>query len=149
MTRDRSFDVNAAVNLLNKILETELATIVYYTHYAFMIYGHARIPIRAWFNEQATESLNHAREAGDLIVHLGHRPQMRIASLPTTHHNTIDEILTEAVEREETGVQLYRDLLEFIKDKSTVLEEYATRLIAVEAMHVSEMRLMLMRSAPK
>jgi hypothetical protein len=30
-----------------------------------------------------------------------------------------------------------------------VLEEYATRLIAVEAMHVSEMRLMLMRSAPK
>jgi bacterioferritin len=74
---------------------------------------------------------------------------MSIASLPTTHHNTIDEILTEAVEREETGVQLYRDLLELIKDKSTVLEEYATRLIAVEAMHVSEMRLMLMRSAPK
>jgi len=149
MTRDRDFDVNAAVGQLNKILEMELATVVYYTHYGFMIYGHARIPIRSWFNDQATESLTHAQEAGDLIVHLGNRPRMGVASLPTTHHNTIDEILTEAVAREESGVQLYRDLLELIKDKSTVLEEYATRLIAVEAMHVSEMRLMLMRSAPQ
>ena len=149
MARERNFDVDAAVKQLNRILEMELATIVYYTHYAFMIYGHARIPIRSWFNDQATESLTHAQEAGDLIVHLGHRPDMKIAPLPTTHHNTIDEILAEAVEREEDGVQLYRDLLDLIKDKSTVLEEYATRMVAAEAMHVSEMRLMLMRSAPQ
>ena len=148
MARERDFDIDAAVAQLGKILEMELATVVYYTHYAFMIYGHARIPIRSWFNEQATESLTHAQEAGDLIVHLGHRPQMGIAPLPKTHHNTIDEILTEAVEREEDGVQLYRDLLALIKDRSTVLEEYATRMVSVEAMHVSEMRLMLQRSAP-
>lgn len=149
MVRERDFDVEAAAKQLNKILEMELATVVYYTHYAFMIYGHARIPIRSWFNEQATESLVHAQEAGDLIVHLGQRPHMGIAELPKTHHNTIDEILAEAVEREEAGVQLYRDLLELIKDKSTVLEEYATRMVATEAMHVSEMQLMLMRSAPQ
>ena len=149
MARERTFDVDAAVKLLNEILEMELATVVFYTHYAFMIYGHARIPIRSWFNEQAEESLTHAREAGDLIVHMGKRPQAGIAALPTTLHNTIDEILAEAVEREEAGVQLYRDLLELIKDQSTVLEEYATRMVATEAMHVSEMRLMLMRSAPE
>lgn len=149
MARERDFDVDAAIDQLNRILEMELATIVYYTHYAFMIYGHARIPIRSWFNEQATESLVHAQEAGDMIVHLGGRPDMAIEDLPKTHHNTIDEILTEAVEREEAGCQLYRDLLGMIKDKSTVLEEYATRMVATEAMHVSEMRLMLMRSAPK
>jgi len=149
MARERDFDVEAAVKQINKIVAMELATIVYYTHYAFMIYGHARIPIRSWFNEQAAESLTHAQEAGDLIVHLGHRPQMGVAALPRTHHNTIDEILTEAVEREEDGVQLYRELLGLIKDKSTVLEEYATRMVAVEAKHVSEMRLMLMRAAPQ
>lgn len=149
MTRERNFDVDAAVNQLSKILQMELATVVYYTHYGFMIYGHARIPIRSWFDEQATESLVHAQEAGDLIVHLGHRPEMGIAPLPAAHHNTIDEILTKAVGREEAGVELYRDLLDLIKDKSTVLEEYATRMIAAEAMHVSEMQLMLMRSAPQ
>ena len=36
-----------------------------------------------------------------------------------------------------------------IRDTSPVLEEYATRLAAVEAMHVSEMRLMLMRHPPQ
>ncbi|MDX1484388.1 MAG: ferritin-like domain-containing protein [Alphaproteobacteria bacterium] len=149
MTRERNFDVARAVAQLNKILQMELATVVYYTHYAFMIYGHARIPIRSWFNDQAGESLAHAREAGDLIVHLGHRPEMGIAPLPETQHNSIDEILNEAVMREEAGVELYRQLLEMIKDKSTVLEEYATRMIAAEAIHVSEMQLMLMRSAPE
>ena len=34
-------------------------------------------------------------------------------------------------------------------EQSTVLEEYATRMIAAEAMHVSEKQLMLMRSAPQ
>lgn len=149
MARARDFDVDSAVKLLDEILKMELATVVYYTHYAFMIYGHARIPIRSWFNDQASESLTHAQEAGDLIVHLGRRPEMGIAPLPTSHHDTIDEILTEAVEREEAGVQLYRDLLALVKNKSTVLEEYATRLIAAEALHVNEMRLMLMRKAPQ
>ena len=149
MARERDFDVEGAVALLNKILQMELATVVYYTHYAFMIYGHARIPIRSWFNEQATESLTHAQEAGDLIVHLGHRPDLGIAALPSSHHDTVDEILTDAVSREEDGVALYRQLLDLIKDKSPVLEEYATRLIAQEAIHVSEMELMLMRKAPQ
>lgn len=149
MARVRNFDVDAAVALLNKILQMELATVVYYTHYAFMIYGHARIPIRSWFNEQATESLSHAREAGDLIVHLGHRPELGIAKLPSTHHDTVDEILTDAVAREEAGVELYRELLDLIRENSPVLEEYATRLIAAEALHVSEMQLMLMRKAPQ
>jgi len=149
MARERDFDVEGAVALLNKILQMELATVVYYTHYAFMVYGHARIPIRSWFNDQATESLVHAQEAGDLIVHLGHRPDLGIATLPASHHNTVDEILTDAVSREEDGVALYRELLDLIKDKSPVLEEYATRLIAQEAIHVSEMELMLMRKAPQ
>lgn len=149
MARERNFDVKGAVDLLNKILQMELATVVYYTHYAFMIYGHARIPIRSWFNDQATESLAHAQAAGDMIVHLEHRPDMGIAPLPSTHHNTIDDILTEAVEREEAGVQLYRDLLDLIRGESPVLEDYATRMIAAEAVHVSEMDLMLRRSAPE
>jgi bacterioferritin len=45
-------------------------------------------------------------------------------------------------------VELYRGLLALVKDKSVVLEEYATRMIAAEAIHVREMELMLMRSAP-
>ena len=33
------------INILNQILETELAGVVRYTHYSLMIFGHNRIPI--------------------------------------------------------------------------------------------------------
>ena len=33
------------VDILNKILEIELAGVVRYTHYSLMVFGHARIPI--------------------------------------------------------------------------------------------------------
>jgi rubrerythrin len=45
--------------------------------------------------------------------------------------------------------QLYRELLGLIKDKSVVLEEYVTRVIAAEAIHIREMELMLMKQAPE
>ena len=122
---------------------------IYYTHYSFMIYGHARIPITQWLQENATESLAHAQEAGQMIMRLHKRPELGIAKLPITRHNTIDQILTESIEREEAGVQLYRDLMEMVKDKSITLEEYAQRLVAAEVVHIREMELMLMKSAPE
>ncbi len=148
MKRDFNFDLDAVTQQLNRILQMELAGVVYYTHYSFMIYGHARIPIVSWLRENATESLTHAQEAGEAIMRIGKRPELGIATLPTTRHNTIDEIITESVQREQAGVQLYRELLDLTKDKSTVLEEYATRMIATEAVHVREMELMLMKRAP-
>ena len=114
-----------------------------------MVYGHARIPITSWLRDNATESLAHAQEAGEMIMRLHKRPALGIATLPTTPHNTIDEILTESIQREETGVELYRELLSLVKDKSVVLEEYATRLVAAEAVHLREMELMLMKGAPE
>ena len=149
MARAFQFDVDAVVSLLNRILQMELAAVIYYTHYSFMIYGHARIPITAWLRENATESLTHAQEAGEMIMRLHKRPALGIAPLPTTRHNTIDEIITESVQREEAGVQLYRDLLALVKEKSVVLEEYAQRMVAAEAVHIREMELMLMKHAPE
>jgi bacterioferritin len=149
MARAFQFDVDRVVEQLDRILQMELAGVIYYTHYSFMIYGHARIPITAWLRDNATESLTHAQEAGQMIMRLHKRPALDIAALPTTRHNTIDEILTEAIEREEAGVELYRELLDLVKDRSVVLEEYATRVIAAEAVHIREMELMLMNHAPK
>jgi bacterioferritin len=149
MARAFQFDVDPVAKQLDRILQMELAGVIYYTHYSFMIYGHARIPITSWLRDNATESLAHAQEAGEMIMRLHRRPTLGIAALPTTRHNTIDEILTEAIQREESGVELYRQLLSLVKDKSVVLEEYATRLVAAEAVHLREMELMLMKRAPE
>ena len=148
MARAFQFDVDPVVKQLDRILEMELAGVIYYTHYSFMVYGHARIPITAWLRDNATKSLAHAQEAGEMIMRLHRRPDLGIAALPTTRHNTIDEILGKSIQREEAGVELYRELLALVKDKSVVLEEYATRLISAEAVHLREMELMLMKRAP-
>src|ERR1700720_3510969 len=110
-----NFDVDRVTEQLDRILHMELAGIIYYTHYSFMIYGHARIPITSWLRDNATESLAHAQAAGEMIMRLHRRPALGIAALSTTPHNTIDEILTESIQREEAGVELYRELLDLVK----------------------------------
>ena len=67
----QELDAAAAVALLNEILETELAGVCRYTHYALMVFGHSRIPIVSWLRGEATTCLAHANEAGELgIGHL-------------------------------------------------------------------------------
>jgi len=55
MARTFQFDVGRVVEQLDRILQMELAAVIYYTHYSFMIYGHARIPITSWLRDNATE----------------------------------------------------------------------------------------------
>ena len=43
------------IDALNRVLELELAGVVRYMHYSFMIFGHNRIPIVAWLRDQANE----------------------------------------------------------------------------------------------
>ncbi len=69
-----AIDQDAVIKVLNAILEAELAGVVRYTHYAFMVFGYNRLPIVSWLRGQATESLAHANEAGEMITHLGGHP---------------------------------------------------------------------------
>src|SRR5262245_3347735 len=105
-------DVPRALELLNGILETELAGTVRYMHYSFMVFGHNRIPITSWLRAQATESLAHATAAGEHITSLGGHPSLEIGELLETHKHSVDQILSEAREHESVGLTHYRDLLE-------------------------------------
>ena len=67
-------DGETVVRTLNQILELELAGLVRYLHYSFMIFGHNRIPIVAWLRAQANESQAHATLAGEHITNLGWSP---------------------------------------------------------------------------
>jgi bacterioferritin len=136
-------DNDAVINVLNKILEAELAGVVRYTHYALMIVGYNRIPIVSWMRSQATESLTHANEAGELITHLGGHPSLGIGALLETHRHDIGTILTESLEHEALALAEYTNLLELVNGHNVLLEEYARRMIAQEEMHLGDVRKML------
>jgi bacterioferritin len=140
---EEEFDKAAAVGLLNEILETELAGVVRYTHYALMVFGHSRIPIVSWLRAEATTSLGHANEAGELVTHFGEHPSLKIGALLETHKHGINDILLEALEAEKAGLILYKKLLDLVRDRSVLLEEYARKMIAEEEHHVGEVNKML------
>jgi bacterioferritin len=138
-------DSEPFIETLNHILELELAGVVRYLHYSFMIFGHSRIPIVAWLRAQADESQAHATLAGEHITNLGGHPSLKIGALLETHKHNVDEILAEALEHEEQGLGQYRQLLAKVTGKSIMLEEYARDQIAAEEVHLAEIRKMMRR----
>jgi bacterioferritin len=128
---------------LNKILELELAGLVRYLHYSFMIFGHNRIPIVGWLRDQAEESKTHATQAGEHITNLGGHPSLKLGSLLETHKHNVDEILAEALAHEEEGLEEYRKLLKQVANKSIMLEEYCREQISAEEQHLAEIRKMM------
>ena len=131
------------VEILQHILELELAGQVRYLHYSFMIFGHNRIPIVAWLRGQAQESQAHAIIAGEHITSLGAHPSLKIGPLLETHKHNVDEILREALAHEEEGLAEYRKLLDVVSGRSVMLEEYARLQIAAEEAHLADIGKML------
>ena len=138
-------DQDAVINVLNKILEAELAGVVCYTHYALMVFGYNRIPIVSWMRSQASESLAHANEAGEMITHLGSHPSLGIGPLLESHRHDIGDILRESLEHETSALAEYHRLLELVNGRNVMLEEYARRMCALEETHVGDVRKMLLK----
>lgn len=132
-----------AIEVLNKILELELAGVVRYTHYALMVFGYNRIPIVSWLQGNGDESLMHARKAGEFVTMLGGHPSLKIGPLLETEQHDIGDILRESLDHESTTLQAYYELMEVTEGKSVPLEEYAREMILMEEAHLDEVNKML------
>jgi len=139
----RELDVDSTVRILNRIMEYELAGVVRYTHYSLMVTGPYRQPIVTFLKEQASESLLHAEQAGELLTGLEGHPSLEIATIEETHKHDLRAILEESLEHEMTALALYKDLLGVVQDASIYLEEYTRGQIGAEEQHVIELRKML------
>jgi bacterioferritin len=136
-------DEAAVTAVLNQILEAELAGVVRYTHYSFMVFGFNRIPIVKWLRSQADESLLHAQQAGELITFLGGHPSFGIGKLLESQKHDVATILNESLEHEREALALYERLLELVAGRNVLFEEYARTKIAEEMQHAGEVSKML------
>ena len=136
-------DNKNAIDILNKILELELAGVVRYTHYSLMVFGYNRIPIVSWLKGNADESMAHALKAGEFVTMLGGHPSLKIGPLLETHQHDIGDILRESLEQERSTLAAYYELLKTTEGTSVALEEYAREMILMEEMHLDEVNKML------
>ena len=124
-------------------MELELAGVVRYTHYALMITGPNRIPIVDFFKAQATESLLHAQQVGEILTGLEGHPSLQIAPMEETYKHTVKDILQESLSHEKNALDMYKNLLDVVKDASIYLEEFARTMIGTEELHNIEIKKML------
>ena len=125
----KDIDIKKVCEILNEVMECELAGVVRYTHSSMMVSGPHRIPIVGFLKEQANESLLHAQQAGEILTGLDGHPTQSIAKIKETNRHTIKDILEESLEHEMHAVDLYKDLLKLVEDRSIYLEEYASCLL--------------------
>jgi len=139
----QALDKQTTIDILNRILEAELAGVVRYTHYSFLVFGFGRIPIVSWLQAQADESLLHARQAGEWITTLGAYPSLGIGPLLDSHQHDVGTMLRESLQTERETLALYRELLAAVEGRSVALEEYARQMIQAEELHQAEVDKML------
>lgn len=139
----RDLDHKTTIELLNSIMEFELAGVVRYTHYSLMVTGPNRIPIVEFFKLQATESLTHAQQVGEILTGLEGHPSLRIAPMEETYKHSVRDILEESLSHEKKALDLYKNLLTTVVDASVYLEEFARTMIGTEELHNIEIKKML------
>lgn len=139
----KELDLEKTIDLLNTIMEFELAGVVRYTHYSLMVIGPNRIPIVDFFKAQASESLIHAQQAGEIITGLEGHPSQKIAPIEETYQHSVQDILQESLNHEKKALELYKDLLDTVENASVYLEEFARGQIGQEEMHNIEIKKML------
>ena len=139
----RKIDNKYVCEILNSIMEYELAGVVRYTHSLIMVTGPYRIPIVEFLKSQANESLVHAQQAGEIITGLEGHPSQKIANIEETNQHSIRDILKESLEHETHALSLYVKLLDAVENASVYLEEYARNMIGQEEQHVIELKKML------
>ncbi len=139
----KNLDTTTTISLLNTIMEFELAGVVRYTHYGLMVIGPNRLPIVDFFKSQASESLLHAQEAGEIITGLEGHPSQKIAPIEETNQHAVRSLLQESLNHEQMALNLYKQLLDVVENASIYLEEYARTKIGQEEMHNLEIKKML------
>ena len=139
----RELNTEQVCKLLNDIVELEMAGVVRYAHSSLMVTGPNRIPIVAFLQEQANESLQHALIAGEYITGFDGHPSQKIAHIDESHDHSVVQILQESLDHEMAAVEKYKELLEEVEDASIMLEEYARGQIGMEEQHALEIRKML------
>jgi bacterioferritin len=132
------------MDCLNRLLQAEMAGVIRYLHYSFMIMGHNRIPIQGWFRNQASESMAHATRIGEKITALGGHPPVAGAKVEEHNLHTVSQLLTESLRHEEDNLKEYIKLVKLATDEGDIaLEEMAREFVMLETEHVEEVKKML------
>ncbi|HMN67708.1 MAG TPA: ferritin-like domain-containing protein [Bdellovibrionales bacterium] len=141
---EKTYQDKQTLELLGNIYKAEISGINRYLHYSFMIMGYNRIPIQAWFRDNAKEAMAHAIEVGEKITSLGGHPPMVAAKVEESNLHTVQQLLEESLKFEEEAIIQYKNLVQVAAELGDIaLEEMARSFVRTEIEHADEVRKMM------
>ena len=143
-TTEKTYQNKQVLELLGDIYKAEISGVNRYLHYSFMIMGYNRIPIQAWFRDNAKEAMDHAIEIGEKMTSLGGHPPMVAAKVEETNLHNIQQLLEESLKFEEEAIVSYKKLVNVAAELGDIaLEEMARTFVKTEIEHADEVRKMM------
>jgi bacterioferritin (cytochrome b1) len=103
---------------LNKALGWELRAVAMYAHYAAYVQGLASLQLEEHFEEEATESLGHAKKVRDIISELGGVAVTDRDPAPIVHTLDASVMLDEALKTEKGAAAQYARILPLVKGEA-------------------------------
>jgi len=124
------------LNGLNKALGWELRAYAMYAHYAAYVKGLEGMQLAGHFNEEAAESIGHAKQVRDMIALLGGKAVTERDKTEIVHTEDWTVMLEEALKTESTAAKSYQGLLPLVKEHPvfmhTLMHIYMDELKAVD-----------------
>jgi bacterioferritin len=139
----KEFDSQKTLDLLQSIMEYELAGVIRYTYYSLVVTGSNRTSIVNFLKEQAEESLTHAQRVGEILVSLKGNPKPRSADIKETEEKSVKDILIASQNHEQKAIEMYKQLLSSVRYSNPELIEFISDMIEEEGNHHLELEQMI------
>jgi bacterioferritin (cytochrome b1) len=104
------------ISLLNQALGWELRAQALYAHYAAYVKGLESLTLEEHFEEEATESVGHAKKVRDVIATLGAEAVTTRDRASIVHTESTRVMLQEALKTEQTAAATYEKIVPLVKD---------------------------------
>jgi bacterioferritin len=139
----KEFDQQKTLDLLQNIMEYELAGVIRYTYYSLVVTGSNRTAIVDFIKEQAEESLTHAQRVGEILVSLKGNPKPRSTEIEEIEEKSVKNILIASQNHEQKAIEMYKQLLSSVQESNPELIEFISDMIEEEGSHHLELEQMI------
>ncbi len=139
----KEIDQQKTFDLLQSIMEYELAGVIRYTYYSLVVTGSNRTAIVNFIKEQAEESLTHAQRVGEILVSLKGNPKPGITHIEEIEEKSVKNILIASRKHEQTAIEMYKQLLSSVRETNPELIEFISDMIEEEGNHHLELEQMI------
>lgn len=145
VTADYGLDRDAAVEVLNAALATELVCVMRYRQHHFVATGINSEPIAQEFLVHSNEELGHADLIARRIIQLGGKPGFAPDTLAAHSHaeyvtcDSLEEMIRENLVAERIAIESYREMIRFFADRDPTTRSMLEGILATEEQHADEL----------